>query len=53
MSDISELIHSIHSQIEFYTKEKQEPQPDYYRGVCTGALLAYRNILDILGDKDD
>lgn len=51
--DIPELKEFIHEQLKFYTKEKQEPQSEYYRGVCTGALLVYRNILQLLGDKDD
>lgn len=51
--DKEAIIEYLQSSMNFYSKELQEPQLDYYRGVCTGSIQVCRNILDRLGAEDD
>ena len=47
------IIEYLKSSMNFYSKELQEPQSDYYRGICTGSIQVCRNILHRLGAEDD
>lgn len=40
----------IKSQIDVYVKEKQLPQSDRYRGVCSGNIQAYADVLQKLSE---
>lgn len=44
----SELQQLIEDRIDFYVKEQQTPLSQYYRGVCSGNLEAYRSVLQLL-----
>lgn len=44
----SELQQLIEDRIDFYIKEKQTPLSQYYRGVCSGNIEAYRSVLQLL-----
>lgn len=46
-----ELQMLIEDRIAYYTKELRTPLPDYYRGVCSGNLDAYRSILQKLKEQ--
>lgn len=50
--DISELQQIIEERIDFYVKERQSPLNDYYRGVCSGNIEAYRSILQKLKENN-
>ena len=49
----SELQQIIKDRIDFYMKEKQTPLSQYYRGVCSGNIEAYRSVLQLLKENTD
>lgn len=49
----SELQHLIEDRIDFYVKERQTPLSEYYRGVCSGNIEAYRSILQKLKEQQE
>ena len=49
----SELQQLIEDRIDFYIKEKQTPLSQYYRGVCSGNIEAYRSVLQLLKENTD
>ena len=49
----SELQQIIKDRIDFYIKEKRTPLSQYYRGVCSGNIEAYRSVLQLLKENTD
>lgn len=48
-----ELQMLIEDRITYYTKELRTPLSDYYRGVCSGNLDAYRSVLQKLKEHSN